>query len=224
MAAYSGGFGNTVEVTSVDANGNTIVTKYNHMSELGVEVGDVIGQGVQVGKVGSTGSSTGPHLDFRLKINGEWVDPEQYLDLTAAGIVDSTGYSAKAASGGSSSGGYASSGGGGSKSSGSKSGGGSSGGRRSSGTATASTGSRRSSSGSSGGSSGGVTLPTASQASAITGRSTKATTYSQGGITLPTAIELAGGRVGTISSTASAKSTQRTGRSKGSFWNENILG
>ena len=224
MAAYSGGFGNTVEVTSVDANGNTIVTKYNHMSELGVEVGDVIGQGVQVGKVGSTGSSTGPHLDFRLKINGEWVDPEQYLDLTAAGIVDSTGYSAKAASGGSSSGGYASSGGGGSKSSGSKSGGGSSGGRRSSGTATASTGSRRSSSGSSGGSSGGVTLPTASQASAITGRSTKATTYSQGGITLPTARELAGGRVGTISSTASAKSTQRTGRSKGSFWNENILG
>lgn len=221
MAAYSGGFGNTVEVTSVDANGNTIVTKYNHMSELGVEVGDVIGQGVQVGKVGSTGSSTGPHLDFRLKINGEWVDPEQYLDLTAAGIVDSTGYSAKAASGGSSSGGYASSGGGGSKS-----GGGSSGGRRSSGTATASTGSRRSSagSGSSGGSYGGVTLPTASQASAITGRSTKATTYSQGGITLPTARELAGGRAGTISSTASAKSTQRTGRSKGSFWNENILG
>lgn len=221
MAAYSGGFGNTVEVTSVDANGNTIVTKYNHMSELGVEVGDVIGQGVQVGKVGSTGSSTGPHLDFRLKINGEWVDPEQYLDLTAAGIVDSTGYSAKAASGGSSSGGYASSSGGGSKS-----GGGSSGGRRSSGTATASTGSRRSStgSGSSGGSYGGVTLPTASQASAITGRSTKATTYSQGGITLPTARELAGGRAGTISSTASAKSTQRTGRSKGSFWNENILG
>ena len=226
MAAYSGGFGNTVEVTSVDANGNTIVTKYNHMSELGVEVGDVIGQGVQVGKVGSTGSSTGPHLDFRLKINGEWVDPEQYLDLTAAGIVDSTGYSAKSPSGGSASGGYASSGGGGSKSSGSKSGGGSSGGRRSSGTATASTGSRRSSagSGSSGGSSGGVTLPTASQASAITGRSTKATTYSQGGITLPTARELAGGRAGTISSTASAKSTQRTGRSKGSFWNENILG
>ena len=221
MAAYSGGFGNTVEVTSIDANGNTIVTKYNHMSELGVEVGDVIGQGVQVGKVGSTGSSTGPHLDFRLKINGEWVDPEQYLDLTAAGIVDSTGYSAKSPSGGSSSGGYASSGGGRSKS-----GGGSSGGRRSSGTATASTGSRRSSagSGSSGGSYGGVTLPTASQASAITGRSTKATTYSQGGITLPTARELAGGRAGTISSTASAKSTQRTGRSKGSFWNENILG
>lgn len=225
MAAYSGGFGNTVEVTSVDANGNTIVTKYNHMSELGVEVGDVIGQGVQVGKVGSTGSSTGPHLDFRLKINGEWVDPEQYLDLESAGVVNSTGYSAKAASGGSASGGYASSGGGGSKSSGSKSGGGSSGGRRSSGTATASTGSRRSStgSGSSGGSSGGVTLPTASQASAITGRSTKATTYSQGGVTLPTAKDLARSR-GTISSTASAKSTQRTGRSKGSFWNENILG
>lgn len=226
MAAYSGGFGNTVEVTSVDANGNTIVTKYNHMSELGVEVGDVIGQGVQVGKVGSTGSSTGPHLDFRLKINGEWVDPEQYLDLTAAGIVDSTGYSAKAASGGSSSDGYASSGGGGSKSSGSKSGGGSSGGRRSSGTATASTGSRRSStgSGSSGGSSSGVTLPTAAQAKTVTGRSTQSPTYSKGGVTLPTAKELAGGRAGTISSTASAKSTQRTGRSKGSFWNENILG
>ena len=227
MAAYSGGFGNTVEVTSVDANGNTIVTKYNHMSELGVEVGDVIGQGVQVGKVGSTGSSTGPHLDFRLKINGEWVDPEQYLDLTAAGIVDSTGYSAKAASGGSSSGGYASSGGGGSKSGGSKSGGGSSGGRRSSGTATASTGSRRSStgSGSSGGSSGGVTLPTASQLSAITARSTKAPTYAKGGVTLPTAKDLARSRGTTIAANKSGTGTSRTGTTAGTrFWDENVLG
>lgn len=227
MAAYSGGFGNTVEVTSVDANGNTIVTKYNHMSELGVEVGDVIGQGVQVGKVGSTGSSTGPHLDFRLKINGEWVDPEQYLDLTAAGIVDSTGYSAKAASGGSSSGGYASSGGGGSKSSGSKSGGGSSGGRRSSGTATASTGGRRSSagSGSSGGSSGGVTLPTASQLSAITARSTKAPTYAKGGVTLPTAKDLARSRGTTIAANKSGTGTPRTGTTAGTrFWDENVLG
>ena len=222
MAAYSGGFGNTVEVTSVDANGNTIVTKYNHMSELGVEVGDVIGQGVQVGKVGSTGSSTGPHLDFRLKINGSWVDPEQYLDLTAAGIVDSTGYSAKSPSGGTASGGYASSGGGGRKS-----GGGSSGGRRSSGTSTASTGGRRSSagSGSSGGSSGGVTLPTASQAAAITGRSTKAATYSQGGVTLPTAKDLARSRGTTIAANKSGTGTPRTGTTAGTrFWDENVLG
>lgn len=222
MAAYSGDFGNTVEVTSVDANGNTIVTKYNHMSELGVEVGDVIGQGVQVGKVGSTGSSTGPHLDFRLKINGSWVDPEQYLDLTAAGIVDSTGYSAKSPSGGTASGGYASSGGGGRKS-----GGGSSGGRRSSGTSTASTGGRRSSagSGSSGGSSGGVTLPTASQASAITGRSTKAASYSQGGVTLPTAKDLARSRGTTIAANKSGTGTQRTGTTAGTrFWDENVLG
>ena len=230
MATYSNSFGYTVEVTSVDKNGNVIVAKYNHMSELGVTVNDIIGQGVQVGKVGSTGQSTGPHLDFRLKINGEWVDPEQYLDLTAAGIVDSTGYSAKEASGGTASGGYSSASSGGS-SGGSKSGGSSgrtaSGSRRTSGSYTASTGGRRSSggSGSSGGSSGGVTLPTASQASAITGRSTKAATYSRGGVTLPTAKDLARSRGTTIAANKSGTGTPRTGTTAGTrFWDENVLG
>ncbi|MGN0962871.1 MAG: peptidoglycan DD-metalloendopeptidase family protein, partial [Clostridia bacterium] len=230
MAASSNGFGNTVEITSTDENGNTIVTKYNHMANFGVEVGDVVNQGTKIGEVGSTGSSTGPHLDFRLKINGEWVDPEDYLDLTAAGVVNGKGYTQKAASGGTASGGYSSASSGGS-SGGSKSGGSSgrtdSGSRRTSGSYTASTGNRSSSSGSgsSGGSSGGVTLPTASQLSAITARSTKAPTYAKGGVTLPTAKELSRIRDTTIAANKSGRGTPRTGTTSGArFWDENVLG
>lgn len=226
-AKYNGGYGNQVVIQLEDGS----QFSYSHLKSYGVKKGDVITKGQQIGEVGSTGSSTGNHLHLEaIDANGTKVDPETVVDIFGEGIKTSSEYTAVggggASSGGSSSGGYASSGGGGSKSGGSKSGGGSSGGRRSSGTATASTGSRRSSTGigSSGGSSGGVTLPTAAQAKTVTGRSTQSPTYSKGGVTLPTARELAGGRAGTISSTASAKSTQRTGRSKGSFWNENILG
>ena len=100
MATVHGGYGNSIEITSTDENGNTVVTKYNHLLNMGVEVGDVINQGTKIGEVGSTGSSTGAHLDFRLKINNDWVDPTQYIDLEASGVVDATGYTQKEGSGG----------------------------------------------------------------------------------------------------------------------------
>lgn len=223
---YNGGYGNQVVIQLEDGS----QFSYSHLKSYGVKKGDVITKGQQIGEVGSTGtSSTGNHLHLEaIDANGTKVDPETVVDIFGEGIKTSSEYTAVGGGGASSGGssGGSRSGGGSGSSGGRSSGRSASGGRRTTGTSTASTGSRRSSagSGSSGGSSGGVTLPTASQASAITGRSTKATTYSQGGVTLPTARELAGGRAGTISSTASAKSTQRTGRSKGSFWNENILG
>lgn len=75
---YNGGYGNTV---SVD-HGNGIITKYHHMqngSIDGVSVGQEVTAGTQIGKVGSTGISTGPHLDFQVVKDGNFVDPRKYI-------------------------------------------------------------------------------------------------------------------------------------------------
>ncbi len=48
---------------------------YLHLSSVAVRVGQRVGQGELVGRVGSSGLSTGPHLDYRLKKNGTFVNP-----------------------------------------------------------------------------------------------------------------------------------------------------
>lgn len=75
---YNGGYGNTV---SVD-HGNGIITKYHHMQDGsidGVSVGQEVTAGQQIGAVGSTGISTGPHLDFQVVKDGDFVDPRKYI-------------------------------------------------------------------------------------------------------------------------------------------------
>ena len=75
---YNSGYGNTV---SVD-HGNGIITKYHHMQDGsidGVSVGQEVAAGTQIGKVGSTGISTGPHLDFQVVKDGNFVDPRKYI-------------------------------------------------------------------------------------------------------------------------------------------------
>lgn len=72
---YAGGFGNLVVID----HGNGIQTYYAHMVERGVPVGTQVRAGDFIGKVGSTGNSTGPHLHFELHINGQAVDPMPYL-------------------------------------------------------------------------------------------------------------------------------------------------
>ena len=75
---YNGGYGNTV---SVD-HGNGIITKYHHMQDGsidGVSVGQEVTAGQQIGAVGSTGISTGPHLDFQVVKYGDFVDPRKYI-------------------------------------------------------------------------------------------------------------------------------------------------
>ncbi len=70
---YNGGGGNTLKIK----HNNTFTTGYMHLSRYGsgIAVGSAVRQGDVVGYVGSTGLSTGPHLDFRIWQNGKPVDP-----------------------------------------------------------------------------------------------------------------------------------------------------
>ncbi|GAB6136985.1 peptidoglycan DD-metalloendopeptidase family protein [Halanaerobaculum tunisiense] len=70
------GFGRTVTVD----HGNGVVTLYAHNSELLVRPGQYVQQGETIAKSGNTGRSTGPHLDFRMMVNGKPVNPMKYLD------------------------------------------------------------------------------------------------------------------------------------------------
>ncbi len=75
FSGWSGGLGKCVKIKH--SNGYT--TSYAHMSSYNVSVGDTVYQGQQVGRIGSTGNSTGPHLHFELRINGTAVNPMRYI-------------------------------------------------------------------------------------------------------------------------------------------------
>jgi murein DD-endopeptidase MepM/ murein hydrolase activator NlpD len=68
---WPGGLGNLVSV----ANGNGVRTMYGHLSSIAVRRGQRIGLGTLVGRAGSTGLSTGPHLHFELRLRGAALDP-----------------------------------------------------------------------------------------------------------------------------------------------------
>lgn len=74
-AGARGGYGNC---TIID-HGNSLATLYAHQSVIGVVVGQHVTRNQVIGKVGSTGMSTGPHLHFEVRVNGVPVDPLQYL-------------------------------------------------------------------------------------------------------------------------------------------------
>ena len=75
IAGREGGYGNMVEIN----HGNGLTTRYGHLSEIDVKVGQFVRIGEVIGKIGSTGRSTGPHLHYETRINGEAVDPQKFL-------------------------------------------------------------------------------------------------------------------------------------------------
>jgi murein DD-endopeptidase MepM/ murein hydrolase activator NlpD len=74
-SGWAGGYGRRVEID----HGNGLSTRYGHLSEINVKVGDTIKIGQVIGAVGSTGRSTGPHLHYETRIDGEAVDPQKFL-------------------------------------------------------------------------------------------------------------------------------------------------
>ncbi|MCZ7434097.1 M23 family metallopeptidase [Streptomyces sp. WMMC1477] len=77
-AGWGGAYGNNIVVKHNDGT----YTQYGHLSAIGVSVGQQVGVGQEIGKVGSTGNSTGPHLHFEARTApgyGSDMDPVDYL-------------------------------------------------------------------------------------------------------------------------------------------------
>ncbi|GLZ78034.1 hypothetical protein Afil01_28410 [Actinorhabdospora filicis] len=76
MAQRYGGYGNCVVIKHADG----VQTLYGHFSALDVEAGDEVKVGDLIGRAGSTGDSTGPHLHFEVTIDGGYLDPQKFLE------------------------------------------------------------------------------------------------------------------------------------------------
>ena len=74
-SGYLGALGNAVIIE----HDNALQTSYGHLSAIKARVGQKVKAGQQIGNVGSTGRSTGPHLHFMTRVSGQLVDPEKYL-------------------------------------------------------------------------------------------------------------------------------------------------
>jgi murein DD-endopeptidase MepM/ murein hydrolase activator NlpD len=74
-AGWNNSYGNVIMID----HGGGIVTLYAHNSKLLVSTGDVVARGQVIALVGSTGNSTGPHIHFEVRVNGEYQDPMKWL-------------------------------------------------------------------------------------------------------------------------------------------------
>jgi murein DD-endopeptidase MepM/ murein hydrolase activator NlpD len=75
FVGWQNGYGQLVVID----HGAGLTTRYGHLSAIAASVGQMIGRGEFLGRVGSTGRSTGPHLHYEVRINDQPVNPLQYL-------------------------------------------------------------------------------------------------------------------------------------------------
>lgn len=78
FVGWQNGYGQLVVVD----HGGGLTTRYGHLSHIDVSLGQSVARGELVGRVGSTGRSTGPHLHYEVRINDEPVNPLQYMLMT----------------------------------------------------------------------------------------------------------------------------------------------
>ena len=74
LVSSEGDYGNHINIRS-----NNVSTLYAHCSKIFVKEGQIVGQGQEIGVVGNTGNSTGPHLHFEIRIDDRFVDPLKIL-------------------------------------------------------------------------------------------------------------------------------------------------
>jgi murein DD-endopeptidase MepM/ murein hydrolase activator NlpD len=79
FAGVKNGYGNVIEID----HGHGIETRYAHMSGFTARVGDRVRSGEQIGRMGSTGRSTGTHLHFEVRVGGAPVNPRRFLEANA---------------------------------------------------------------------------------------------------------------------------------------------
>jgi murein DD-endopeptidase MepM/ murein hydrolase activator NlpD len=75
FAARNGGYGNHIQID----HGNGYVTTYSHLTSFDVKVGDKVEKGDMIGRMGSTGRSTGVHLHYEIHKDGNSINPSPYL-------------------------------------------------------------------------------------------------------------------------------------------------
>ncbi|MBX7171198.1 MAG: M23 family metallopeptidase [Pyrinomonadaceae bacterium] len=74
-AGWTGGYGNLIEID----HGNGLKTRFGHLSKIEIKEGDTIQRGQEIGLIGSTGRSTGPHLHYEVRLDDKAINPRRFL-------------------------------------------------------------------------------------------------------------------------------------------------
>ncbi len=90
-AGTANGYGNLIELD----HGRGIDTRYGHLSKILVHAGEHVVQGQEIGRMGSTGRSTGTHLHFEVRVDGRAVNPRPFLEASAFVLAAKTEAGAK---------------------------------------------------------------------------------------------------------------------------------